>query len=81
MASLLKFLRSILRWIASLFAGGSRKEPVRNLDLHIIARTKSIATLEWGCAYAFPVNPEVAVPLVVVSDLYRSPRTNVEGQG
>ncbi len=81
MASLLKFLRSILRWIASLFAGGSRKEPVRNMDLNITARTKSIATYEWGCAYAFPVDPEVSVPLVVVSDLYRSPRAKLEDRG
>ena len=81
MASLLKFLGSIFRWIASLFEGGSRKEPLPSLDLHITARTKSIATLEWGCAYAFPVKPEVAVPLVVISDLYRSPRANLEDKG
>ena len=81
MAGFLKLLRSILDWIVSLFTGGSRKEPVRNMDLHITARTKSIATYEWGCAYAFPVDPEVSIPLVVVSDLYRSPRANLEEQG
>ena len=52
-----------------------RRKPSRKLDLHITVIRKSIASLEWGCAYAFQVKPEVAVPLIVVSDLYQSPRT------
>ena len=52
-----------------------RKKPLQKLDLQIKPVRKSIASLEWGCAYAFQVKPEVAVPLIVVSDLYQSPRT------
>ncbi len=81
MRSYLKILGSIFRWIATLFDAGAPKEPIRDMYLQITSRTKSIATLEWGCAYAFPVKPEVAVPLVVVSDLYRSPRANLEDKG
>jgi hypothetical protein len=52
-----------------------RKGSSRSLNLQIKLQAKSVASLEWGCAYAFPVRPEVAVPLIVVSDLYRSPAT------
>lgn len=58
---------------------GTDLDGVRELDLGIVERTKSIATLEWGCAYAFPVDPEVSIPLIVVSDLYCSPRPNDDG--
>ena len=44
------------------------------MDLQIKVLRTSIASLEWGCAYAFVVRPEVAVPLKVVSPLYRSPK-------
>jgi hypothetical protein len=80
-ASIGKFLGSIFRWIASLFDGHTSREPIRDLDLQITSRTRSITTLQWGCAHAFAVSPEVAVPLVVVSDLYRSPRANLEDRG
>lgn len=52
-----------------------QKQPSRGrLDLQIKVLQKSVASLEWGCAYAFPVKREVAIPLVVVSELYRSPQ-------
>jgi hypothetical protein len=51
-----------------------RSRPARKLDLEIRVRGRSIASLEWGCAYAFPVKPGLSIPLIVVSDLYQSPR-------
>jgi hypothetical protein len=80
MTILIKFLRAIVRWLESFTTKGPEGD-LEILDLHITARTKSIATLEWGCAYAFPVRPEVSIPLVVVSTLYRSPRAQLEEQG
>ena len=56
-----------------------RKVSARKLDLNIKVLKQSVGALEWGCAYAFPVRPEVAVPLVVVSALYQSPRTEYMG--
>ncbi len=47
----------------------------RSLDLGIKIRSHSIVSLEWGCAYAFPVPAAQAIPLIVVSELYRSPKT------
>ncbi len=77
MTILIRLLRSIARWLESFTSEGPEGD-LEALDLHITARTKSIATLEWGCAYAFPVRPEVSIPLVVVSNLYRSPRASLE---
>ena len=78
--NLLLSLLNVVRRFFSLF-GNRGSAPVRSMDLQIASRTKSIATYEWGCAYAFPVDPKIAVPLVVVSPLYRSPRALLEKKG
>ena len=57
-------------------ARSARPPKLRRLDLKIKVRMKSIVSLEWGCAYSFPTPAKVAVPLIVVSELYRSPKTD-----
>jgi hypothetical protein len=61
-------------------ARASRPPKLRALDLRVKIRAQSIVSLEWGCAYAFPVPAAQAIPLIVVSELYRSPKTQEQQQ-
>ena len=55
-------------------ARAAKPPKLRTLDLEVKIRAQSIISLEWGCAYAFPMPAATAIPLIVVSELYQSPK-------